>query len=187
MAQFQKGSPKDILRALGIMFGFIGAEDFNPVCVFALSGVTATTVEMVKANTITPAQEETIFETAKSAGLCTDMAEVLERILNVAIPDDFTPSWEIEWGNEQDEYDDEDDENEPSASLHATLVSVSRDIELECGYVEDIFSVYHACNELFDGGMMDQYEAARLLKMVIIKLGQSHQQAVSSTDALDPN
>ena len=193
MAQFQKGSPNDILRVLAIMFGFIGAEDFNPVCVFALSGVRATIAEMVKKNTITPAQEEIIFETAKNAGLCADMDEVLEKILSFSMPDDFIPTWTIEWGYHGDEggdenEDDGEDGDERNASMYAILVNESKDMDLECGYVEDIFSVYHACNELLEGDLMDIYEAARILKMVIIKLRHpQNQQPTTSIESTGSN
>lgn len=158
MAQFQKGSPTSLERHLGIVYGFIGAEDFDSVYILTLADGKDAIVHMVTEGVITPEKGEMIYQSMEEAGVCPDMQTVISKATSTTLPDDFYPTWTLRW-EKCDECDID----------HGTLVNKNLEVEAS-PEIEDFLSAFATCDGLFQDEMMSLEEAIYILKEVVEKV-----------------
>lgn len=157
MAQFQKGSPQSLERNLGIMYGYLGAEDFDSARVFTLNWGQDLIAEMVMDQVIPDEEGEKIYKSMEDAGLCPDMEAIADKIKSFTLPKDFISAWQVE-----------SDYCENCQTKHAKLVNRSRGLEIDQDSGE-FFDALDICNDLFQKNEMELGEAAWVLKEILEK------------------
>lgn len=155
MAQFQKGSQKSLERHLGIVYGYIGADDFDPAAVLTIAEGEEVIITMATEITVSDKEAIDIYKAMKEAGVCPNLQAVARKITSIALPDNFFSRWHLRW-----------EHFDSSSTIHGSLVGK---IQTE-PEIEDLVSALALCDSFFQDELMSLGEAVYILKEVIEKI-----------------